>query len=64
MQIMGRLWQAGLAEYDAMEGIAWRWQSVDGAMMKTHRSCCALNMLAAAIMCFGKVRATQNIIYR
>jgi transposase len=28
------LWQAGLAEYDQMEGIAWRWQSVDGAMMK------------------------------
>ena len=29
-----RLWQAGLAEYDDMEGIAWRWQSVDGAMVK------------------------------
>ena len=28
------LWKAGLAEYDAMQGIAWRWQSVDGAMMK------------------------------
>ena len=28
------LWQAGLAEYDEMAGIAWRWQSVDGAMMK------------------------------
>jgi transposase len=28
------LWKAGLAEYDDMEGIAWRWQSVDGAMMK------------------------------
>jgi transposase len=28
------LWEAGLAEYDQMEGIAWRWQSVDGAMMK------------------------------
>ena len=28
------LWQAGLAEYDEMEGIVWRWQSVDGAMMK------------------------------
>ncbi len=28
------LWRAGLAEYDDMEGIAWRWQSVDGAMMK------------------------------
>ena len=28
------LWQAGLAEYDDMAGIAWRWQSVDGAIMK------------------------------
>ena len=28
------LWQAGLAEYDDLEGIAWRWQSIDGAMMK------------------------------
>ena len=24
------LWRAGLAEYDEMEGIAWKWQSVDG----------------------------------
>ncbi|MCX7741847.1 MAG: IS5 family transposase [Tepidimonas sp.] len=28
------LWRAGLAEYDGMQGIAWRWQSVDAAMMK------------------------------
>jgi transposase len=28
------LWQAGLAEYDDMEGIAWRWQSIDGALVK------------------------------
>jgi transposase len=28
------LWQARLAEYDQMAGIAWRWQSVAGAMMK------------------------------
>ena len=28
------LWQAGLAEYDEMEGIAWDWQSIDGAMHK------------------------------
>ena len=27
-----RLWQAGLAEYDEMEGVAWDWQSIDGAM--------------------------------
>ena len=29
-----KLWQAGLAEYDDMEGIAWRWQSIDGALVK------------------------------
>lgn len=29
-----RLWQAGLAEYDGMESIAWRWQSIDGATHK------------------------------
>ncbi|OGH01501.1 MAG: transposase [Candidatus Lambdaproteobacteria bacterium RIFOXYD1_FULL_56_27] len=28
------LWQAGLAEYDAMEGIAWSWQAIDGTMVK------------------------------
>jgi len=28
------LWRAGLAEYDEMEGIAWRWQGVDGTMLK------------------------------
>ena len=28
------LWRSGLAEYDEMEGIAWDWQSVDGAMAK------------------------------
>ena len=28
------LWRAGLGEYDEMEGIAWRWQSIDGAMVK------------------------------
>lgn len=29
-----RLWKAGLHEYDDMEGIAWEWQSIDGAMVK------------------------------
>lgn len=28
------LWQAGLSEYDEIEGIQWEWQSVDGAMTK------------------------------
>ena len=29
-----KLWKKGLAEYDEMEGIAWRWQSIDGSMGK------------------------------
>ena len=29
-----KLWQAGLAEYDEMEGIAWKWQSIDASLMK------------------------------
>jgi len=29
-----KLWRAGLAEYDEMEGIAWAWQSIDGATGK------------------------------
>jgi len=28
------LWRAGLAEYESMEGIAWQWQSIDGALLK------------------------------
>jgi transposase len=28
------MWQAGLVEYDEMCGIAWSWQSIDGAMTK------------------------------
>jgi transposase len=28
------IWRAGLVEYDQLEGIAWRWQSIDGAMFK------------------------------
>ena len=28
------IWATGLAEYDQMEGIAWRWQSIEGAMVK------------------------------
>jgi len=28
------MWRLGLAEYDEMEGIAWSWQSMDGAMVK------------------------------
>jgi len=30
-----RLWKAGLQEYDETEGIAWKWQSADGALNKS-----------------------------
>lgn len=29
-----KLWKRGLAEYDALEGIAWAWQSGDGATVE------------------------------
>ena len=29
-----KIWRAGLAEYDDLEGIAWEWQSIDGGMNK------------------------------
>jgi transposase len=29
-----RPWRKGLAEHDDLEGIAWTWQSIDGAMVK------------------------------
>ena len=28
------IWKAGLAEYDALEGIAWQWQSADGTTLE------------------------------
>jgi transposase len=32
--VFQKMWEAGLAEYGEMEGIAWQWQSVDGSMNK------------------------------
>jgi putative transposase len=32
--VFERLWQAGLLEYDALKGIDWEWQAMDGAMTK------------------------------
>ena len=32
--VFDALWKSGLAEHADLEGIAWRWQSIDGAMMK------------------------------
>lgn len=32
--VFKRMWQAGLADYDELKGIAWKWQAADGAMTK------------------------------
>lgn len=32
--VFERLWRLGLDEYDATKGIEWKWQAMDGAMMK------------------------------
>ena len=32
--VFRKLWEAGLMEYDAIKGIQWGWQSIDGAMTK------------------------------
>jgi putative transposase len=32
--VFEHIWQAGLQEYDELEGIAWEWQSMDGVMTK------------------------------
>jgi putative transposase len=32
--VFARIWQAGLQEYDELEGMAWQWQSLDGVMTK------------------------------
>lgn len=32
--VFTQIWKKGLAEYEELEGIGWRWQSIDGAMNK------------------------------
>lgn len=32
--VFRRMWRLGLAEYDELKGIAWKWQAADGAMTK------------------------------
>jgi len=32
--VFERLWAAGVLEYDALKGIQWEWQALDGAMTK------------------------------
>lgn len=33
--VFRRLWKASLLQYDERQGIAWNWQSMDGAMTKS-----------------------------
>lgn len=33
-RIFQKLWEKGLAQYDDLEGIAWKWQSIDSCMIK------------------------------
>jgi len=32
--VFAELWELALCEYDELKGIAWKWQSMDGAMTK------------------------------
>jgi hypothetical protein len=32
--LFDHLWRASLLEYEELEGIAWEWQRLDGAMVK------------------------------
>lgn len=32
--VFAKLWEEGLAAYDELKGIEWKWQSMDGAMTK------------------------------
>ena len=47
------LWKAGLAEYDDFEGIAWRWQSIDGAMMQSAPGGGSWRLRIAGSIAFG-----------
>ena len=48
-----KLWQAELAEYDEMEGIASRWQSIEGAMEKAPVRCTVLRKPANCLRITG-----------
>lgn len=55
------LWRTGLAEYDEMEGIAWGWQSVDGALVKAPL---AIEYVGANPTDRGEKRAQAKFISR
>ena len=33
-RVFKRMWQAGLAEYDELKGLEWKWQAADGTLTK------------------------------
>ena len=56
-----KLWQSGLMEYDEMEGIAWQWQSIDGALTKAPL---AQQSVGANPTDRGKKRNQKKFAYR
>ena len=46
--VFEKLWAMGLAEYDEMEGIAWRWQSILAQRLVIHEVLIALLILMTA----------------
>ncbi len=56
-----RIWAAGLAQYDEMQGIAWEWQCIDGA---THKAPLATECVGANPTDRGKKRAQAQSVDR
>jgi len=55
------IWAAGLAQYDEMQGIAWEWQSIDGA---THKAPLATECVGSNPTDRGKKRAQAQSVDR
>ncbi len=56
-----RIWAAGLAQYDDMHGIAWEWQSIDGAV---HKAPLALECVGSNPTDRGKKRPQAQFVDR
>lgn len=64
--------ESGLAEYDDFEGIAWRWQSIDGAMMKASMAQSTAGppiqrtgeKMGTSVICWWMVVASRPVVAR
>jgi transposase len=56
-----KIWEAGLAEYDGMHGIAWQWQCIDGAV---HKAPLAVECVGANPTDRGKKRPQAQPVNR